>query len=445
VEAARRRNDRLEITVSVGRVGPDAVVLYTEVRSTRIRRAAIVALIAVLAPEWIATPQGQDLPFDIAGHVTREEAFSSPVDPRIQLRFVVPSATGSRTDRLIEVTGAALRQLGEWFGPLPLTTLTVVDAPWNAVASTAPRPGVVMAATRWLSSERDGSSDRALIASIARQYWIGGGPEHAAFHEALARYSATLAMETILQGRQHWSQRFFGGFLPIAIRSMPLSPPRPPTHGSAPWFEEAPLHDGSEAARGALALYTLERYIGWPALQQALLVHRQSLATAGAPADLARIINEQGGRDLTWLFDSVFAPGARIDYGIEAFSSAPEGGRHRVRLVLRRYGDAVFAGTALPRDARTGMGVPATVTLADGTEIGEWWDGRDETREFEYLTATPAVVASVDANAILLVDTDRSNNIRRLDERRLPRTANRAIANWWLWLQDLTLAWSSLT
>ena len=145
----------------------------------------------------------------------------------------------------------------------------------------------------------------------------------------------------MLQGRQHWSRRYFGGFVPYAVRSLPLSPPRSAAQGRKAFFEE--LHASPEALRASLALQTLERYIGWPALQQGLAIYRSRFPEGGgSPEALNAILNEQGGRDLSTLFKSAFAQDTIFDYGVEQASTRPQGDKHKTTVVLRRYGGGTF-------------------------------------------------------------------------------------------------------
>ena len=328
------------------------------------RRAQCLVFVAcVIATGWMGTLQArQDLPAPLsaltAALYLRVERFSSPVDAAIELRFFLKPASNGQGERVVEVTQQSLRTLGDWFGPFPYPRLFIVDAPWNSTLVGASLPGAVVTSTRWLSLERDGSVDRALIAAIAREYWVGrtSPAEPRAFDEGLAHYAAARAIDAVLQGRQHWSRRYFGGFVPYAVRSLPLSPPRSAAQGRRAFFEE--LHPGDEALRTSLALQTLERYIGWPALQQGLAAYRSRFpGGGGSPEALNAILNEQGGRDLSTLFKSAFAQDTIFDYGVEQASTMPLAGKHKAAVALRRYGGGTFPvsvrSSVLGRDDRS--------------------------------------------------------------------------------------------
>ena len=182
-----------------------------------------------------------------------------------------------------------------------------------------------------------------------------------------------------------------------------------------------------------IGLFTLERYIGWPALQQGLAAYRSRYQKGGgSPKGLAAILDEQQGRDLAWFFDEVFESAHRFDYGVDQFSSAPEGQRFHVTAVLRKFGDATFAALTV------------RIALADGTEIREVWNGRTSPLTLDYTTASPAVQVTVDPDAMLLLDADPSNNTRRLAASAQNPYGLRAAASWFAWLQDLMLTCSAL-
>jgi hypothetical protein len=428
------------------------LLYYTRtVWSRGVQCVVIGAWVTALASGWMATLQArQDVAEPAAGLTAglalRQERFSSAVDPAIDLRFFLKPAAGYRGDRVVETTRASLQLLGEWFGPFPRRSLTVIDGPWSRPPNNAVVPGVAVTSTRWISNEREGGADRALIAALARQYWLGAAGERAWFEDALARFSAARAIDILLQGRQHWSRRYVGGFVPLAIRSLPLSPPRSAARGRRVQFDELGGDRNGDAGKATIALQTLDRYIGWPALQQGLATYRERFRSGGgSPAGLLAILNEQGGRDLSWFFDAAFRFDTRFDYGIESLTSIADGPGHRVGLTLRRYGDAIFAGTSAPREQARGLAIPVVIRLADQSEIQEWWDGRDASLEFSYVTTAAPESAEVDPDVMLLLDADRSNNVRRLTPAALPRPAQRALVNWMLWLQDFMLTCAALS
>ena len=351
--------------------------------------------------------------------------------PVVQIRLDVDAA---RADQLAHTARATVRLLTDWLGPAPFSELVVVED-----AATSHVVGTVTVEKRWLELERDPATERSLIAGIAAQFWSEAMSRSLAerwFGEALSRYTYTRAIDTILEGRQYWSTRFFGGFIPYAQRSLPLSPFVGRARGHIPSFPGQSSSIEAQEARAVTALFTLERVIGWPALQPALLEWRaKSRSSDAEPADLARILSEQRGDDFRWFVDEALRTDNVFDYGIENVSSRPEGPRFSVNVTLRRFGNAIF-GVA---NGTVGPSLPVVITLADGTQVEEQWPGGRATLALDYVASSPAVRVTVDPDAMLLLDGDRANNTRIV--RDVPRTAvgNRA-ALWWLtWLEAAML------
>lgn len=428
-------------------------MVYTRsVRSQAQRARCVAVLVMALASAGSATLLArQDLPASAArlatGWTARDVPFSSPVDRTITLRVFAASVNDPRSERVVDVARASLALLGEWLGPFPGTQLSIVTTGWPVPDLGPTYPGVVAAPTRWLTIAHDGAADRVLIASIARQYWFAvHQPNELWFEDGLMKYTADRAIDALLQGRQFWTRRFFGGMVPFSVRSLPLSPPRSAARGRIPQFDDPPDNGlDPRATAVAAALHTLERYLGWPALQQGLVAYRERFRFGGGtPAALLAILNEQGAQDLGWFFTAAFRPATRFDYAVDEVASVPEGAQHRVIVSLRRVGDGVFAGSSQSRDRFTAPAIAVVLTMADGTEVREWWDGRDPSRRLEYLSAAPLESAVVDPDRMLLLDADRSNNARRLLPAPPYPPARRAVVSWMVWLQNWMLACTAL-
>jgi hypothetical protein len=283
---------------------------------------------------------------------------------------------------------------------------------------------------------RDVSVERSLIASLAKQYWIvaGGRAADADFQEGLGLYIATRGIHELLSGRNLLTVHAAGGFLTYAVRAIQLSPNLPQPSPRVRQFDE--VAGGVAADRVALVLHTLERYIGWPALQPALAALRLDTSRLLGPHTLAAILQEQRGVDLGWFFDDVVSPQARIDYAVTQLSSARvESGEYRTTVSLRR-GGADFTGAPA---------LPVQTTFADGSTISDDWDGGANDLQLTYSSKSPAVSAVVDPSLVQLLDSDRANNNRRLEPAPIDPVGTRLGSHWLIWLQDLMLTCLSVT
>jgi hypothetical protein len=393
----------------------------------------------------------------VNGAPPRIERIERPSAPAVEARISVPPESRA-TDQLVATTRAALALFDDWLGPYPHSTLAVVGVPWNSEWAGASYAGVVATRSRLLAPTRDVSAERLLIAGIARQYWIpaGGKRVEPSFQEGLVIYTATRGLHELLGGRNLLTVRAFGDFVSHPVRAIQLSPnmaqalprvreldevTRP---HEAPW-RMATAARGGAARRTALMLHTLERYIGWPALQPALATLRAS-DRGLTPGDLAAVLSEQRSVDLSWFVTAALADDSRFDYAVERVSGDPlPDGTHRTVVALRRHGNGVFAGTSRPRGDQLGASpaLPVEIKFDDETAITDYWDGRDETLELQYISRAPVASAAVDPSLMLLLDENRSNNSRRTHVPVEPIGVRLAL-HWSIWLQDMMLSCVSL-
>ena len=398
------------------------------------------------------------------GLESHREQFAHEGGPPVEIHFFLKPGRKELASRIVGTTMAALSRVADWYGPYHGEPVTIIDAPWDRGLTRAWHPGLMIVSSRWIEPATDMSLERALIGGIARQYWSSlrmRDEADAWFKEGVVLYSGERAINDVLEGRHFDSRRYFGGFVPYSIRSLQLSrrpaDPRPRVRRFAELEDMSSTRwpvpgvvASAQARQAALALHTLERYIGWPALEQALHTFRVQVGSASAsPADFVALVGEQRGVDLTWFFAEAYRFPARFDYGIEAFSSSrqPEGQPAFVTtLRLRRYGDAVFSGTSKAKTAVSAgaRALAVDLSFADGSGTRAWWDGREAQLELLYESAAPALRASVDPDAMLLLDADRTNNTIVLQPSHRPLGA-RLVLNWMVWLQDLVLTYTSLS
>jgi hypothetical protein len=383
----------------------------------------------------------------------------APVDIHLWLKSTSPD----ERQRIVDATLLSLQVFSSWYDAVPSSTLVVIDVPWRSPLAGASYPEVMAISTRWIAPARDRTVERSLVGAMARQYVFSAATRTDSerwFDEAFALYTGTRAVHEALENNDAATVRFFGSHVPVVIRPVQWSPnradPRPRVRHFpeidlppvAPWRMSS-AEEGSLAQRGALVLHSLERYIGWPAMQQALSTYRERASATGGSAELFNaVVSEQRGRDLSWFFKDAFRGNARFDYAVDAFTSdlAPDGSnQYQTTVALRRMGDAVFAGTS---EAAAGAfasrrGLTVAVNFEDGSVAEDFWDGRDGERRLEYMSRSRAVSASLDPRAVLLLDDDRTNNTRVLERRFRPIGARLAL-HWMVWLQDLMLSCTAL-
>ena len=332
---------------------------------------------------------------------------------------------------------AALRRFGEWYGPYPHDELTLVDPGWRDVAQT---PGTVVLRTRRFSFDRTGALESAVVDAVSRRFWQLRHPstnaDHAAFIDGLSAFSTARALAELLPENRFEEHRHFGGFVPYVVPSHPLA------NDAARSARRLALSSGH---RSALAWATLERYIGWGALQATLweFAQRRRINRA-SPTEFVEMLRDSTTNDLEWFVNDVLGTTKVFDYGVRSFESKPAAGsaRYETVVVVQRFGDGVFSGSDRSREGsyQSGRGVELRVAFESGDEIREYWDGRDEQARYVYESTTPAVTATVDPEGILRLDAHPENNLRRLGPAQ--DSLALALARWGQWLQHALLTYS---
>lgn len=375
--------------------------------------------------------------------------------PAIELT-ILSGGGEDATARLSDTSRRTLRLLVDWLGPLQRTDVIVVDLPWGAGTPGASYANVAETRVRLLAPARDLTAERSLVAALARQFWLTGHQGDLFFREGLVLYIATRGINAVLEGRNIAAPRFLGGFVPAPIRSLVLSPslggPRPLSGefdevlqpADAPW-RFAPAGEGSSARRTVAALLTLERFVGWPAMQQALAALRRRATTIPlTPETFAAVLAEQRGVSIDWFVRDLVRSSEPIDYAVSEFSSVESGATFRTAITIDRRGAGVFAATDRDRSAGPARSVQVLARFADLSESRAFVDGRDERTELVFVSHAPAVSAMIDPDEVVLIDAEPANNGRLLADPPADRTGLRLVINWVIWLQHAMLTYTAL-
>jgi len=355
--------------------------------------------------------------------LARAEAVDASAPVEIQL--LVRPEHASQTDRFEAAVRIAATRLSDWFGPHSRARLTVVDVPWTSPLAGHAEGDRVYTTTRLIAPAGGMELERPTVRAVAESYWQPAiGAQFAWLVGDLADYSAAKIVPELFSlaarrpGYAYAGDRYFGGFVPWIIRSAPIM--EDSRIGHHVWIQ------------------TLERYIGWPAMQAILSeVHRRGVHAPMTPGDLRDVAETTTGRDLEWLFAQVAPQGPAFDYGVEHLSVDT--------VVVRRYGDGIFAGTSAPRAASFDDRGPIeiAVTFADGRVVEERWDGRDRFKTFSYDAPASVRSAEVDPRDVIRLDAHRTNNSRSLAPSTTRASAKWAI-RWMIWLQNYLLTCAAL-
>ena len=363
--------------------------------------------------------------------------------------------------RIRDAAGEAINQYVEWFGPAPFESLTVETAPPGAPPS-ADRAGSIALRPHWLQPDRSLLLEAEIARATARQWW-GGAVTMAdqSLADGIAEYAQSRTVERIYDRRHQrmsystYETRYFGGLVPWAIRALRLDRRTAGVgrsgyrhHADVDLRGTAPELKAARAAKIAAGLLTLERYIGWPALQRGLsLAVERYRGRSMSADDFARTIGDAADRDLSWFFNPLFKSTATWDYAVTSISTEArpasncgEASCVRSTVVIERLGDAMFTGTVHQPsgDFESGRAVEIDVEFADGQKAQERWDGRAASKTLTFDGPSPVTRAAIDPREVLAMDLYRQNNTRSVAIVDTTTPASWSV-RWTIWLQDLLL------
>jgi hypothetical protein len=380
-------------------------------------------------------------------YLERTAHFEHPRLPPVEMRLLLQPEHASQAERHFDATRTTLAYYGEWYGPYPYGHITIVDPAFQSGAGGMEYPTLFTAGTRWRAPSRVTTPEGVTVHEAGHQFWYGivasNEFEDAWMDEGFNTFSTARAIAQVYEPN-YLALRYFGGFVPWVFRDIAL---RRETEGNrlagyrrdaksdipaTPSYRYFPATGGSITYnKTALWLNTMERWLGWPVLQQIMTTYFERWKFKHPrPGDFFSVVNEVTGRDLTWFFDQVYRSSNEFDYGVQDLRSVRDGELYRTTLVVRRYGEAIFP-------------VDIALTFENGERVRERWEGTDRWTLFTYERPSPAVAAEVDPQRVLLLDINRTNNSKTLAPRRDAATMKWSL-KWMVWLQDCLLTWSAL-
>ena len=354
---------------------------------------------------------------------------------------------------------ATLKNHGEWLGPLPQQSLTIVVPPWHGSPVTIAGRAVVLERTPWWSTTTSMAPELATARAVSRRFWTALVDTQALppwFVDGLAEYAARRVVAALFEqenlppGYGFVEERYVDHFVPLRlrIRRLPETDGDPlPAYRANPVASVVPSPPSAADARAleaktVLTLGTLERWVGRPVFDQFVAEFvRESRSGRPTLADFARTATEVSGQDLSWLFDETFGSSRVFDYGVGLLTSEREQDAAFVTVVVaRRFGDAQFTGaSAAPIGPfESGRGITLRVMFEDGQQRTDYWDGRNREKTFHYRSPARAVSAAVDPDRTLLLDLMQTNNTMTLAPL-ASVAASRWAARWLTWLEDALL------
>lgn len=391
--------------------------------------------------------------------------------PPVSMRLLLQPEHAHLADRHFTAAAATLRYYGEWFGPYPYPSLTIVDPPFQSQSAGMEYPTLFTGGTRWLSPKNSNDPEYVVIHETGHQWWHGMVASNEVLHawldEGINEY-ADSRLQAVAFQPNYLVERFFGGFVPWQYRDIPLQRATDTNYMNTfrragnrdslatPTYMLWPgTHQSLSYHKAALMLHTLERVHSWEVMQRVLQTYfTRWKFRHPAPEDFFAVLREVTGLDHKEFLDQVYFGSESFDYAIERVESE--------HIAWRGLNDSTAAAPGAPAVApglvyedqtlgrlyrtvvvarRIGSGhfpVDVLVTFSDGHQERERWDGQARWQTFTYDRPARAVSAQVDPERVLLLDTNYTNNSRTLQPAG-ERAATRWSLRWMVWLQDLLM------
>ena len=400
-------------------------------RPAGVRRRCGACVLPALTALILAAPAAQTLP---------------------QVRLLVSPAHDRYREPITSAAQEGLARCLEWLGPAPFATLVVSDQPVAGAPATEALVRVDLPAWTATASME---TEAQVAFGVARRWWPAQmrDADATAMADGAAWYLQSRVVEILYERRFEApahsadSIRLFGGFVPWGFRGLPL------TAQVAGLGRGAFLASGGRAVapRVALAFGSVERVVGWPALQGALrLWARQASERPMSRDESMALLDASLGVPFGWLYAGALDPDRVFDYAITSVESQAEAdgcaGRSclRTTVTVARTGGGVFDDLSRPQSGAFDAGwLALRASFADGQRVTSTWNGRDPSKTFAFESSAPLTEARLDPGGVVLLDRNYLDNVRR------PGGATNApvgkwVARWLVWLQDTTLSYAFL-
>ncbi len=392
---------------------------------------------------WTASPR--------FGHFRR--VFEHEQLPPVDVTLLLLPEHKYYLDRYFTAAFKTLRYYGEWFGPYPYRTLTIVDPAFRSRTEGMEYPMLVTGGVFFLAAERVLSPESVTVHEVGHQWWYGMVANNE-FEEAWLDEGINSWAETRVLSHTYapplYSRRFFG-VLPITSnleRPFPfegLSALRragkldPMTTTS--WQTRNRLsYRVNSYSKPELVLRTLENLMGEELFLQAMRAYFQRYAFHHPDTtQFKETLNEVSGSNWDWFFDQTFDSVDVADYAISNLQST-------IIPRLKQSADNAHPTTeettylsevVVERNGNIRLPVSVLIVFEDGTEFREYWDGQAPWQRFTYERPSRLQFAQVDPDNLILIDVNPANNSRKHPGSDFSLAALKWAGLWMFWFQNL--------
>ncbi len=369
--------------------------------------------------------------------------------PQVEVQLLLQPEHEALADRYFTAAFHGLRYYGEWFGPYPYETLTIVDPAFQSDTGGMEYPMLVTGRASFLTPDRVLSPEAVTVHEVGHQWWYGmvanNEFEETWLDEGITSWAETRVLSQVYPP-PFYSRAFFG-VVPISVNME-----RPFLFTGLSWLREGghldPLTRTSWQTRNRtsyrvnsyskpeLVLRTLERFMGEELFMKSMRSYFQRFAFRHPTTrDFEATFDQVSGNDWDWFFDETFRSAGHTDYSISALRSTLIPSAHDSAEPARDKG--MFQSEVIVE--RTGdVRIPVSVKVVfdDGLEFREYWDGHAKWRRFSYQRSARVTLAEVDPDNLLLIDINPFNNSRERTPQAVSAATIRWSGRWMFWLQN---------
>jgi len=373
----------------------------------------------------------------------------------VEIRMLLPEARVGKAERHFNALVAAMAYMDSCVGPYPYPTFTLVDPPPGAgPAGGMEYPTLVTVGGFSLPGIPVRGAEIVTVHEFVHNYFQGmvasNEFEEAWLDEGFTQYYEERIMEATYGARSSlldWlgiriGNREFSRGLYTGSRNPSVAPIATPA-----WKFEFGGYGMLTYFKSMVMLQTLDGLIGRAVMDSVMKTYfRRWRFRHPSGEDFIAVVNEivpgyhraRLGPDMNWFFDQFLRGTGVCDYALTALSNVRTGrpeGRVPEGPVPADSAKTLVATVTVSRLGDITVPVEVRVFFEDGTEITEWWDGKERNASFSYRRGSRAVKAIVDPGGKILADVNVINNSRAAAPDSSP--ARPLAARLVFWLQTL--------
>ncbi len=373
--------------------------------------------------------------------------------------------TGKRkadVQSLFDAASEALIHFGLWYAPFPYDQLTIIDGILTS-AGTHVLPLVVLTGEEGFLTSRQLPTQYQVVRQTARQFWsvMMSGKQDRWFAAGLSEYAAARCMNAVYGARYYstallqrdnfeipvvyknsrifqWSFNQHVWDYRGQISDLPLS---------ASLVSDNPIDlDANFSEKSALAFWTLEATLGEEVFGKAIRTFAEKYQFKNpSPADFQDIVNGLTDQNTDWFFLRLRQGRGYVDYAVKDILSQEK--QRDVGFFKENDGLTYLSPTTetdgeietfesivtLGCDGDIGIPVDIRITLDNGDEIVEKWDGSGQFKQIRLFNESMVSLVEIDPQNRIYLDVFRNNN--KMYFRANPVPALKWTTRWLFWLQ----------